>query len=150
LLYNLLKVLHILCAVAAVGSNLTYSVWFARGAKDTRHLAFALGGIRTLDDWVSNPAYAGLGLSGVGMVLAGGLPWTLAWVWMGAALLVLTSILGLGVYSPLLRRQIAALEAGGPDSGPYRALSARGMALGMVFGVLNLAVFFLMVFKPVL
>ena len=59
MLYNLLKVLHILCAVAAVGSNLTYSVWFARGAKDTRHLAFALGGIRTLDDWVSNPAYAG-------------------------------------------------------------------------------------------
>jgi uncharacterized membrane protein len=148
LLYNCLKLLHILFAVAAVGSNLTYGLWFARSARDGAHLDFTLRGIQALDDWVANPAYAGLGLSGPLLVWAGGWSFSLAWVWLAIVLLGATSLLGLGVYSPLLKRQIAALERDGKDSAAYRALSARGALLGGVFGVLNLLIFILMVFKP--
>lgn len=148
MLYPILKIIHILCAVAAVGSNITYTVWFLRGARETEHLDYTLRGIKALDDWVSNPAYAGLGLTGVLLVLSGGLAWSLPWVWMAIALLALTTVLGLGVYSPLLKRQIAALRDGGPDSALYRALSLRGARLGGVFGLINLSVFVLMVFKP--
>jgi uncharacterized membrane protein len=148
MLYDLLKTLHILCAVAAVGSNLTYSAWFLRGAREPEHFGFALRGVRFIDDWLSNPAYAGLGVSGACLVVAGGLPWGLAWVWGGMSLLVLTSILGLGVYGPLLRRQIRALDDEGPDSPRFRSLSLQGACLGGLFGVLNLLTFGLMVFKP--
>jgi hypothetical protein len=76
------------------------------------------------------------------------LAWSLLWVWLAMALLVLTCLLGFGVYTPLLRRQIAALRSFGPDSALYLGLSRRGAALGLFFTSVNLLIFILMVFKP--
>jgi hypothetical protein len=47
-----------------------------------------------------------------------------------------------------LRRQIAALEAGGPDGLAYRSLAARGQAVGIVLAVIVVVIVFLMVVKP--
>src|SRR5438105_6991868 len=46
----LLKSLHVLSAVVAIGSNVTYAVWSSRGSRDEAHLGFALRGVKFIDD----------------------------------------------------------------------------------------------------
>ena len=59
-------------------------------------------------------------------------------------------LLGLLVYTPTLRNQIRAFEAGGPEAPEFRALSTRGSVVGAVLGVDVVVIVFLMVTKPVL
>jgi uncharacterized membrane protein len=62
---------------------------------------------------------------------------------------VLLIVLAVAVYSPTLRRQIAALEeGGGADSTEYRRLDRRGTVVGMTLAVVVLLIVFLMVTKP--
>src|SRR2546430_17100462 len=69
--YSLLKFVHVLLAITAVGSNITYAAWNIRGAREPQHLAFALKGIQFLDNRVANPAYGLLLLTGLTLVAAG-------------------------------------------------------------------------------
>jgi hypothetical protein len=57
-------------------------------------------------------------------------------------------VVGAAVYTPTLRRQIAALEANGPDSPAYQSLAARGRATGIALAVVVVVIVFLMVVKP--
>jgi hypothetical protein len=57
-------------------------------------------------------------------------------------------VVGAALYSPTLRRQIAAIDASGATSPEYTALQARGTRLGMVLGVLVVVMIGLMVLKP--
>src|SRR2546428_99754 len=58
-LFVLLKFLHVLLAIIAVGFNATYGVWLARVAREpVPTQSFVLKGIKRLDDWFANPAYA--------------------------------------------------------------------------------------------
>jgi len=59
-------------------------------------------------------------------------------------------VVGLAEYTPTLRRQIAALDANGPESPVYRRLAARGTVLGIVLAVLVVLIVFLTVTKPAL
>ena len=54
MLYLLLKWLHVLLAIAAVGTNLTYGVWIARARRQPELLPFALRGVKLLDDRIAN------------------------------------------------------------------------------------------------
>ena len=54
--FLLLKTVHILAAITAVGSNLAYGAWGARGNRDPEHLGFVLRGIKFIDDRIANPA----------------------------------------------------------------------------------------------
>ena len=56
-------------------------------------------------------------------------------------------VLGLRMYTPVLRNQIAVLEAEGPNSDAYRRLAARGQLLGALVAVVVLLIIFLMVTK---
>jgi uncharacterized membrane protein len=145
--YLLLKFLHILFAVTAVGSNFTYGFWLARAKKDPAHLAFVLKNIHIIDRFLANPAYAGLGITGPLMVWTGGYPWSAFWIWMSIVLLVLAAVVGILVYSPLLKRQITALESKGPDSAEYEALEKQSTLLGIGLCVLAGVILFLMVTK---
>ena len=149
-LYTLLKFLHVLAAIVAVGANVTYGVWFARAARDPGHLAFALRGVKTLDDRLANPAYGVLLITGVALLLAGGLPWTTPWLLTSLVLYAVLLLLGLRMYTPVLRNQIALLEAESPNSEAYRRLAARGQRLGALIAVVVLLIIYLMVTKPVL
>src|SRR3989304_370722 len=55
--YLLLKWLHVLAAIVAVGSNVTYGIWIARASRSPEALPFTLRGIKLIDDRVANPAY---------------------------------------------------------------------------------------------
>ncbi len=150
LLYLILKYLHVLFAIVAVGLNATYGVWLARASRDPDHLAFALRGVKFLDDRMANPAYGLLLLSGLAMVWVGQLDVRAFWIGASLALWVVAIGVAAGVYTPLLKNQIAAIEKAGPDSPEYRSLSSRSTRVGLLLMVVVLLIVFMMVVKPVL
>src|SRR5437588_7964539 len=143
----LLKSLYVLSAIVAVGSNLTYAVWSARGSIDEAHLGFALRGIKFIDDRIANPAYGVLLITGVLMGIFY-LGFAHAWLIAGLSIYAVVAGMAAGVYSPALTRQIAALETGGVASTAYRAADARARAVGIVMGVMVIGAVFIMVIKP--
>jgi uncharacterized membrane protein len=147
--YEVLKFLHVLLAIVAVGFNATYGVWLARAAKQREHEAFALRGVKFLDDRFSNPAYGLLLVTGLLMVWVGDLDLTQFWLLTALVLYVVLVGLGLFVYTPTLRNQVRVLESAGPDSTEFEALSRRGTTVGIVLAIDVIAIVFLMVTKPV-
>jgi uncharacterized membrane protein len=147
-LYFVLKFIHILSAIVAVGANITYGVWNAFGAREPAHLGFALKGIRFLDDRIANPAYGVLLITGLLMVFVGNLSITALWIVVALILFVVVAVLGFAVYTPLLRNQIRMVEAGQTTSPEFARLSRRSTMLGPVIGILVVLVLVMMVFKP--
>lgn len=146
--YPWLKVVHILLAIVAVGSNITYGVWQIRAGREPQQLGWTLRGIRFLDDRVANPAYIGLAIVGVLLVLTG--PWRFDMVWIAVSigLYILLAVIGFALYSPTLSRQIAVYEADGPSSPEFAALTTRSRLLGIAMAAIVLVIIVLMVVKP--
>jgi hypothetical protein len=145
--YPWLKTLHIFFAIVAVGVNISYGIWQARAGRETEHMGFALRGIKFLDDRVANPSYAGLLVVGIILVL---MRWDFTTLWIAVAigLYLLMGAVAIALYSPTLKRQIAAYESGGAESAEFRALGARGRTLGIVLAIIVVAILVLMVVKP--
>jgi uncharacterized membrane protein len=145
--YLVFKFLHILAAIVAVGSNITYGVWSVRAASDQPHLGFALKGIKFLDDRIANPAYGVLLVTGLVMVF---MQWRITALWIIIALVLFAAIvvLGLAFYSPLLKKQIQLVEAGQTSSPEYGRLAALSQRFGPGLGIIVLVILVMMVFKP--
>lgn len=148
--YALIKFIHVLLAITAVGFNATYAVWLTRAARDPGHGLFVLRGIKLLDDRFANPAYVLLLVSGIAMVLVNQIPIDTFWLASAIVLYVILIIVGLGMYTPSLRRQISIFESEGPTSNNYRTAARRGTIIGAVLAVDAIAIVFLMVTKPTL
>ena len=146
--YPWLKTLHVLLAVVAVGFNMSYAILIRRASVEPQHLDHVLRTVKFLDDRFANPAYVLLLVVGLAMVWIGDWDITTFWILASLVLYVAVVVLGLGVYSPTLRGQIAALDAGGPSSPEYQALTARGNMVGAVLGVLVVVIIVMMVVKP--
>jgi uncharacterized membrane protein len=142
-----LKTLHVLSAIVAVGANVTYALWMARGERDPAHLGFALRGIKLLDDRVANPAYGVLLITGVIMAVTQ-YSITLTWTLTGLVIFLVVAALATGVFSPALTRQLKALDAEGVSSPAYQRARSTVMGVGLFMTVLVVAVVFVMVFKP--
>src|SRR5229473_7866402 len=121
--YLILKYLHVLLAIVAVGFNMSYPIWLARAQREPEHALYVLRGIKTLDDRFANPAYALLLVLGLAMTFSAGIPLSTFWIAAALVLYVVLIVGGLLVYSPTLKGQIAALEAAGPGSPEYSRLS---------------------------
>jgi uncharacterized membrane protein len=148
MVYLLLKWLHILAAVTALGSNITYGVWLALAAREEKALGFALRGIQWLDRRMANPSYGVLLITGLLMLWVGRLPLALPWLIVALILYVATALLGIFAYAPLLRRQVALAESAGPASPEYRATAARSFRMGILTTGIVVVIVFLMVAKP--
>jgi uncharacterized membrane protein len=147
-LYLILKFLHILLAIVAVGFNTSYGIWLSRVQQQPSSASLILRGVQLMDNRFANPAYGLLLLTGVAMVFVGGLPWNTFWIDAAIVLWVITVAIGAALYTPALRRQIATLEAKGFESAEFRATSQRGQVIGLVNMVPILLILILMVFKP--
>jgi uncharacterized membrane protein len=147
-LYLILKFLHVAMAIIAVGFNASYPIWFALAQREPEAALVILRGVKTLDDRFANPAYALLLVLGLGMVFSAGIPLTTMWIVAALVLYVILVLVALIGYSPTLKRQIAALEAGGPKSQDYSQLSQRGNIIGLVLMIDVVVIVFLMVVKP--
>jgi hypothetical protein len=51
MLYLLLKWLHVLAAIVAVGANVTYGIWIAGPSRHPEALSFTLRGIKLNEVW---------------------------------------------------------------------------------------------------
>jgi uncharacterized membrane protein len=149
-LFSLLKFLHILLAITAVGFNASYGIWIARASAEPEHLAHTLRGIKFLDDRLANPAYALLLVTGLSMVFVGNLPLTTFWIAAALVLWFIAVVLGLAFYTPALRNQIRVLEAQGAGSSEYKRIAQRSTRIGILTVVPVALILFLMVFKPTL
>jgi uncharacterized membrane protein len=149
-LYLLIKWLHVLSAITAVGANITYGIWIARASQSPDVLPFTLRNIKLIDDRLANPAYGLLLVTGLLMAFVAPLPLTTPWLTTALVLYVIVLLVGLLGYSPTLRRQIQALDSEGFSSPAYSALAGRGTLLGIVLAVLVVIIVFLMVVKPAL
>lgn len=147
-LYLLLKFVHVVLAIIAVGSNTTYGIWLGRARSVPAHLPYVLKGIKFIDDRMANPSYILLLLTGLALAALGNISLLTFWVAGGIVLLVVVGVLGFAVYTPTLRNEIAAVEAGRGDSNEFRRLDTRATIVGITLGVLTLAIVFLMVTKP--
>jgi uncharacterized membrane protein len=148
--YNLLKFLHVLLAIVAIGFNASYGVWLARAGREPQHLGHVLRGIKTLDDKFANPAYVLLLVTGILTALVGNIPFEAFWIAASIVLWVVLVGVGLGVYTPTLRKQIALVEGGGSDSPEYQRLARRGLLVGGLLAAIVIIIVFLMVTKPML
>ena len=149
MLFATLKFLHVLLAIIAIGFNSAYGLLIGRARKaGTAELKFALRTVKVMDDYVANPCYVLLLLTGVGMVHTSGYPWSLKWIHGSMTLLVVAFVLAFGFYTPTLRKQIAILESRGPDDAEFARLSRRGSMLGGILGLIVLVIVALMVYKP--
>ena len=145
--YSLLKFFHVLLAITAVGSNITYAAWNARGAMEPQHLSFALRGIKFLDQRVANPAYGLLLITGLTLVVVG--TWGLkGWIVGALILFVLLIVVAVGFYSRVMNRQIQVLETAGESSPEYQQLAGQARLYGIISGVIALVIVFMMVVKP--
>jgi uncharacterized membrane protein len=147
-LYTILKYIHVLSAVVAFGANLTYALWLARAERKPEVLAFTLRTVKLLDDWIATPAY--ILLLPTGWWLASIAGWSLGvpWILTSLVLYAVLSIVGLGIYTPTLKRRITLAESAGPASLEYKGVSFRSNAVGAGLNLVVLIVVYLMVAKP--
>lgn len=148
-LYSIFKLLHILAAIVALGFNLSYPVWLLKSRKQEEHLLYSLEGIKTLDNWIANPCYLLSLVTGFWMSIAAGYS-ILETKWIFYSLIVygLMSIIGFGIYTPLLSKQIKILKSEGAYSETYKKIDKKQTALGLILYVLALTIVFLMITKP--
>lgn len=143
--YQWLKLVHVVAAIVAVGTNVTYFVWLRWIREQSERSTFVLDGIQRLDRRLANPAYVVLPVTGIAMVLVGDLGFSTFWI---AAAIVLYVAMGAfaGIFfSPALRRQ-TELAAG--TAGDYGAAARRTTTTGLITMSLIAAIVFLMVMKP--
>jgi hypothetical protein len=145
--YTLLKYLHVLLAITAVGSNITYGVWKTLGAREPAHAPFALKGIAFIDNRVANPAYGGLLITGL-VLLAVGQVGFRGWVIAALILFALLIVVAVGFYSRVVRQQIEVLDKEGLSSAAYKRLDSQAMTYGIISLVIALVIVFMMVVKP--
>ncbi len=146
-LYLLLKFLHILAAIVAVGANITYGVWSVRARNDAAHIGFALKGIKFIDDRIANPAYGVVVLTGIGMIIAGSLQIQF-WIVVAFVLFIVLAVIGFAYFTPLVKRQIALVDAGDTTSSEFERLARRNAVIGPILGAIVVVILVLMVFQP--
>jgi uncharacterized membrane protein len=142
--------IHILAAIVAVGFNVSYAVWIIRARRDPAHTAFALKGVKFMDDRIANPAYGVLLVTGLLMVLIGHYSITTLWIDVALILFVVLILVAALVYTPALREQVKLAEAGDTSSGAFMRLGTRGQIAGQALAVIVLVILAMMVFKPTL
>jgi uncharacterized membrane protein len=145
--FLLLKLIHVVAAIVAVGANVTYAFWLRRAGRDRDKLTFAIQGIQMLDNRIANPAYIVLLITGVLMVAGGAFSFQTGWIMAALALYVALVIVGIFLYAPTIRRQLQEAERD-PTSPAYAAIERRSNVLGLTTLVAVLVIVTLMVTKP--
>ena len=145
--FLLLKVVHVLAAIVAVGANVSYAFWLRSAGRDRDRLIWSIQGVRRLDRAMANPGYIVLLITGVGMVATGAYSFSQGWLDAGLGLYILAAIVGIIAFAPAIRRQLAEAERD-PASAVYEAAARRTSLLGLVTTAIVVLIVVLMVTKP--
>ncbi len=156
-LFELLLFLHVLGAIIAFGPTFAMSVIGGMGGKEPMHANFATRVSEALAKQRITPLAIVQGVTGVGLIVTGGVDLGKA-VWLQAGILLWVTVLGYGtaVQTPAVRRLIELTSGGPPPAGaapagpPPEVLAAVGKVQrgGMLLAGLITVIVFLMVVKP--
>jgi uncharacterized membrane protein len=147
--YLPLKLVHIVSAIVAVGTNLTYFVWLTvMRDRPQQEQSFALGTIRWLDARLANPGYLLLPITGIAMVLIEDIGFTTFWIAVAIGLYILVAVLAGAVFVPSLRRLTTIVENEGPGAGNYAEAVRQTRMRGLLTMLPIAAILYLMVLKP--
>jgi uncharacterized membrane protein len=148
--YLPLKLVHVLSAIVAVGTNVTYFVWLAAmKGRSQPEQSFALQTIKALDSRLANPAYGILPLTGVILILVSdGIRLTTFWLIAAIGLYVLLGVIAAVFFAPSLRRQTELAATDGTVSTAYEAASRRTRTTGLLTMLPVAGILYLMVMKP--
>jgi hypothetical protein len=148
--YLPLKLVHVLSAIVAVGTNVTYFVWLvAMRGRSQAEQGFALQTIKALDSRLANPAYGILPLTGVVMILvADVVEFTTFWIIAAIVLYALVGVIAGVFFAPSLRRQTELVATDGSASGAYEAAARRTRTTGLITMLPVAGILYLMVLKP--
>lgn len=147
------RFLHILGAVVALGFSLSYGLWISRAdAVGGQARSFVLRTISWIDRRLTTPAYVLQVVTGLVLVfLIDASLLRRAWLEVSIGLYVLVVVLAIVGYAPAHRRQTALAErlaTGEPIEVEYAEASARARRFGLAVTALTLGILVLMVFKP--
>lgn len=143
----LLKLVHVMAAMLAVGTNASAVFWLRTGGRDPDRLRFVIGGIRRLDRKVAIPAFGVLLLTGVPMVALGLYDFTRGWILLAIVLYLGLTIAGMTVMGPALKRVLAEAERD-PQSQAFVEAQRTSMRYTIGSLAVLLGIVFLMVVKP--
>ena len=148
--YLPLKLVHVLSAIVAVGTNVTYFVWLAAmKARPAAEQSFALDTIKKLDSRLANPAYTVLPLTGVIMIIVSdGIELTTFWILAAIVLYALVGVIAGVFFAPSLRRQTGLVPTDASGSAAYEAASRRTRTTGLLTMLPVAGILYLMVLKP--
>ena len=146
--YMLLKVLHILFAIVAVGFSISFGIIMTTAAGHLDSTRFALRLVKRLES-VSRVAFIGLILSGLALGGMGEVSWHALWFTGSLALSLVAFTVGMTVAVPTLKAQIALAAQPTPPLDELKRLAGRSRATGMTLGLMSLVILFFMVLKPV-
>lgn len=145
--FLLIKFVHVLSAIIALGFNASYGFWLGRAGQDDRLSDYALSTVKIVDN-VANAFYGVLLLTGLALVFLHQLDLRTFWIGSALVLYALAVLVGVVMYRPVLARQRAALASGGARSAEFQRLSSQARTLGILTGVIVVVIVFLMVTKP--
>ena len=147
--YLVIKFVHVLLAITAVGFTSTFGITLAAAAARPAAMMFALNAVKRLQS-ISTPAFAGLVLTGLAMAWLGNLSWTALWFVGSLVLALLAMAVARTVARPTLLRQLALLERPEAPVEELRKLGSRSRKVGMFLSMTALVIVALMIFKPTL
>jgi uncharacterized membrane protein len=144
--YLLLKFLHILVAVVALGTSASLGIILEFYGDDPAHGPFVLHAIERMTVLVVLPGY--LVMLATGLWMAGlAWPFTARWIQLALGLWVV-GVASLGWSFAALRKQRSLHATEGYASTRYRRASIVSRVSGGSFGLVVVAILYLMVFKP--
>ena len=149
--YVVLKFVHIVLAIVAVGFTSTFGLLSVRAAKaggDGREMAFALKAIVAMSS-IAHACFVLLLVTGLLMVWRVGYSYAFVWIYLSLILFAIAFLAGWFVMVPSAKRRIAILADRGPSDPEFIALSKRAATLGPALSILALIIIWLMVAKPV-
>jgi uncharacterized membrane protein len=148
MIYLLLKIIHILSAIAALGTNLTYGFLTLKAEREPQHLPFMLHTIRWLDGKFANRSYMLVLFTGLLLVWRTGYSFSTLWIWLSLTLFATIALMGIIFYAPVLRQQIHLAEQNQVHTQAYQSIRLKSMALGITVTSLVIVILVLMVVKP--
>ena len=144
--YLLLKLVHIFVAIVALGTSAGLGIVLELYGDDRAHGPFVLRAIERMTALVVLPGY--LLMLGTGLWMTA-LAWAFTARWLQLALgLWVIGAAGLGWSFAALRRQRNLHAAEGHGSAQYRRAAMLSRASGGSFGLVVVAILYVMVFKP--
>lgn len=146
--YVLIKFLHILTAVVAVGIHLSLLVWLKLTGTGAENTSLVLQGMQILDKRYSGPGYIVILVTGLAMMGMGPYPHTSTWLIMSVVLMIVILGVAHSMFTPSLKKLVVLASEQNADNSSKTSLEKKVRRSGWIIFLLSIAIVYFMIFKP--